>query len=60
MPTKLIPMKGKMGKIGKKLGEEEGRGRRGEWDRRIIWKGDNMDRNGLKWNNMDRNERGGR
>ena len=49
MPTKLIPMKGKMGKIGKKLGEEEGRGRVGG-DRRIIWMGDNM----------DRNERGGR
>ena len=48
-------MKGKMGKIGKKLGEEEGRGRRGEWDRRIIWKGTiwiEMDRNGTIWIEM--------
>ena len=44
-----------MGKIGKKLGEEEGRGRRGEWDRRIIWRGDNIDRNGTIWIEMDRN-----
>ena len=54
MPTKLIPMKGKMGKIGKKLGEEEGRGG-GEWDRRIIWKGTiwiEMDRNGTIWIEM--------
>ena len=44
-------MKGKMGKIGKKLGEEEGRGRVGG-DRRIIWMGDNIDRNGPIWIEM--------
>ena len=48
-PTKLIPMKEKMGKIGKKLWSQE-RGDRG--GQQIIWMGDKMD--------MDRNESNGR